>query len=99
MHCLKEWIERGVDCTSQYVILSIPCACERCGTPIADIANRDKNDITHGKFRRHGSNEQTHARINIGGMTWSSGDFSQIFKTSKGKNSSCVWIMKAAYGA
>ena len=99
MHCLKEWIERGVDCTSQYVMLSIPCACARSGTPIADIASRDKNDITHGKFRRPGSNEQTHARINIGGMTWSSGDFSQIFKTSKGKNSSCVWIMKAASSA
>ena len=77
--------EGDVACTSHYVI--------------ADIASRVKYDITHGRCRRPGSNEQAHARINIGGMTGSSGDFSQIFKTSKGKNSSCVWIMKAAYGA
>ena len=80
--------EGGVACTSQYVMLSIPCTCARSGTPIADIASRVKYDITHGRFRRPGSNEQAHARINIGGMAGSIGDFSQVFKTSKGKNSS-----------
>ena len=58
------------------------CACARSGTPIADIASRVKYDITHGRFRRPGSNEQAHARINIGGMAESISDFSQVFKTN-----------------
>eukprot|EP00930_Biecheleria_cincta_P045226 TRINITY_DN31177_c0_g1_i1.p1 TRINITY_DN31177_c0_g1~~TRINITY_DN31177_c0_g1_i1.p1 ORF type:complete len:1417 (+),score=245.79 TRINITY_DN31177_c0_g1_i1:108-4358(+) len=80
--------EGAVACVSQYVMLSIPCACGRSCTPIADIASRVKYDITHGRFRRPGSNEQAHARINIGGMAGTVGDFSQVFKTSKSKTSS-----------
>lgn len=80
--------EGAVACVSQYVMLSIPCACARSNTPIADIASRVKYDITHGRFRRPGSNEQAHARINIGGMAGTVGDFAQVFKTSKGRSSS-----------
>ena len=72
--------EGAVACTSQYVMLSIPCTVNRSNTPVADIASRVKFAITHGKFARPGPCEQSHAKINIGGMAGKDGDFSQLFK-------------------
>jgi len=77
--------EGAVACVSQYVMLSIPCANRRSNTPLADIASRVKFAITHGRFRRPAACEQAHAKINIGGMAGSIGNFSQVFKTHRCK--------------
>eukprot|EP00928_Gymnodinium_smaydae_P005193 TRINITY_DN11785_c0_g2_i1.p1 TRINITY_DN11785_c0_g2~~TRINITY_DN11785_c0_g2_i1.p1 ORF type:complete len:1479 (-),score=258.43 TRINITY_DN11785_c0_g2_i1:130-4020(-) len=79
--------ENVIACTSQYVLLTIPCANDRTNTPLADIASRVKHAVTNGKFRRPEPCEQTHAKINIGGMIGSDGHFTQIFKTHRGKKS------------
>ena len=82
--------EGAVACTSQYVILSIPCAKPRSNTPLADIASRVKFAISHGRFRRPAPCEQAHAKINIGGMVGSVGSdgaFSQVFRTARSKKS------------
>ncbi|CAE7286407.1 agiA [Symbiodinium natans] len=78
--------EGAVACTSNYVMLSIPCL-DASSTPLADIASRVKYAITHGKFRRPTTCEQAHARINIGGMIGKDGDFTQVFKTSHSRSS------------
>ena len=52
---------------------------------ILNVVNVVLNDISHDGCRGTGSREQAHARINIGGMAGSIGNFSQLFKTSKGK--------------
>lgn len=80
--------EGAVACVSQYVMLSIPCATKRSNIPLADIASRVKFAITHGKFTRPAPCEQSHAKINIGGMAGRDGYFSQLFKTHKCKKSS-----------
>eukprot|EP00439_Symbiodinium_sp_Y106_P031624 s1175_g3.t2 len=78
--------EGAVACTSNYVMLSIPCL-DASSTPLADIASRVKYAITHGKFRRPTTCEQAHARINIGGMIGTDGDFTQVFKSSRCRSS------------
>ncbi|CAE7722515.1 unnamed protein product [Symbiodinium sp. CCMP2592] len=78
--------EGAVACTSNYVMLSIPCL-DASSTPLADIASRVKHAITHGKFRRPTTCEQAHARINIGGMIGKDGDFTQVFKSSRCRSS------------
>jgi len=77
--------EGAIACTSQYVMLSIPCSGNRSNTPVVDIASRVKFAITHGKFTRPGPCEQSHAKINIGGMAGKDGDFSQLFKKHRCK--------------
>jgi hypothetical protein len=74
-----------IGCTSQYVLLSIPCANERKNTPLADVASRVKYAVTNGKFTRPEPCEQAHAKINIGGMVGTDGNFKQAFKTSRPK--------------
>jgi len=80
--------EGAIACTSQYVMLTIPCAGERSGTPLADVASRVKYAVTNGKFRRPSVCEQAHARINIGGMVGADGSFSQMFKAHRCRKSS-----------
>jgi len=80
--------EGAVACTSQYVVLSIACASERSNTPLADVASRVKYAVTHGRFRRPAPAEQCHAKINLGGEVGTDGNFSQVFRTSRGKKSS-----------
>jgi len=75
--------EGGVGCTAQYVLLSIPCAGPRANTPLADVASRVKYAVINGKFRRPGPCEQTHAKVNIGGMVGIDGNFSQVFRTHR----------------
>lgn len=77
--------EGAVACTSNYVMLSIPCAGERSNKPLADVASRVKYAVTHGKFRRPSACEQSHAKLNINGMVGTDGNFSQVFKTHRCK--------------
>merc|ERR1712166_1581861 len=77
-----------VACTSQYVLLSIPCACDRSNTPLADIASRVKFAVTNNRFSRPEPCEQAHVKINIGGMIGKDGDFVQHCRTSKGRKGS-----------
>jgi len=79
--------ENVLACTSQYVLLSIPCAGARQNTPVADIASRVKHAVTNGKFTRPEPCEQTHAKINIGGMVGVDGHFSQMFKAHRPRKS------------
>jgi len=80
--------EGAVACTSNYVMLSIPCL-DAAATPLADIASRVKHAISSGKFYRPTTCQQAHARINIGGMIGKDGDFTQVFKTSRSR--SAAW--------
>lgn len=80
--------EGSVACVSQYVMLSIPCANERSNTPLADVASQVKFAVTSGKWTRPAPCEQSHAKINIGGMVGSDGFFSQVFKKHRPKKSS-----------
>merc|ERR1712232_1067881 len=80
--------EGAVACVSQYVMLSIPRTSSRSNTPLVDIASRVKFAITHGKFTRPAACEQSHAKINIGGMAGRDGNFVQMFKTHRCKKSS-----------
>lgn len=79
--------EGAVACVSQYVMLSIPCG-DRSNTPLADVASRVKYAVTNGKFRRPATCEQSHAKINIGGMIGSDGHFTQAFKTGRSSKAS-----------
>ncbi|CAK0849640.1 unnamed protein product [Prorocentrum cordatum] len=75
--------EGVIACTSQYVVLSIPCTGGRSSVPLADVASRVKWAVANGRFSRPAPCEQTHAKINIGGMLGSEGDWAQVFKTSR----------------
>lgn len=77
--------EGVIACTNQYVVLSVPCASERSNTPLADVASRVKHAVTNGRFTRPAPCEQTHAKINIGGMIGSDGDFVQVFRSHRPK--------------
>lgn len=77
--------EGSIACVSQYVMLTIPCAGERGNVPLADVASRVKFAVTNGKFTRPAPCEQAHAKINIGGMVGSDGNFSQVFKTQRSR--------------
>eukprot|EP00435_Cladocopium_sp_Y103_P054863 s86_g18.t1 len=79
--------EGAVACVSNYVMLRIPCL-ERGNTPVADICSRVKYMVTHGQFSRPRSTEQAHARLNIGGMIGTDGNFVQLFKTGRGRDPS-----------
>eukprot|EP00440_Ansanella_granifera_P033574 gb/GFBE01036433.1/.p1 GENE.gb/GFBE01036433.1/~~gb/GFBE01036433.1/.p1 ORF type:complete len:1446 (+),score=313.09 gb/GFBE01036433.1/:1-4338(+) len=80
--------EGSVACVSSYVMLTIPCVAPRSETPLADIASRVIYAVTSGKFRRPAPCEQAHARINIGGMIGTDGNFSQVFKQHRTRGSS-----------
>ena len=77
--------EGAVACVSNYVMLRIPCL-DRANTPIADICSRVKYTVTHSQFSRPRSTEQAHARLNIGGMIGTDGNFAQLFKTGHGRD-------------
>ncbi|CAL1125864.1 unnamed protein product [Cladocopium goreaui] len=79
--------EGAVACVSNYVMLRIPCL-ERGNSPVADICSRVKYMVTHGHFSRPRSTEQAHARLNIGGMIGTDGNFVQLFKTGRGRDPS-----------
>lgn len=77
--------EGAVACTSNYVMLTIPCCGERSNIPLADVASRVKFAVTHGRFRRPFAIEQSHAKLNINGMVGVDGNFAQVFKTHRCK--------------
>lgn len=77
--------EGAVACVSNYVMLKIPCL-DRGNTPVADICSRVKYAVSHGQFCRPSTCEQAHARINIGGMIGTDGNFSQLFRTARGRD-------------
>lgn len=77
--------ENVIACTNQYVMLTIPCGSDRANTPLADVASRVKYAVTNGKFHRPGPCEQSHAKINIGGMAGADGSFRQVFRTARPK--------------
>jgi hypothetical protein len=74
-----------IACTSQYVLLSVPAARPHSNTPLADIACRVKYLVSNNKFTRPEPCEQTHAKINIGGMVGQDGNFKQHFKYYQGR--------------
>ncbi|CAJ1354092.1 unnamed protein product [Effrenium voratum] len=75
--------EGAVACVSNYVMITIPCL-DRYNTPLADVCSRVKHAVTHGQFRRPSPCEQAHARINIGGMIGTDGQFTQLFRSPRG---------------